>query len=80
MAEITKILDGTRTYLVFDARAAGGDTDNAIVMEAFVAKSDSAAKRKAYSMWGDRAYVLYGATFKEGVAVQDETPLKKHWC
>lgn len=72
--------DGKRTYIVFDPRAASGDVDDATVYEAFDAPSDSKAKREAYRMWGDRAYVLYGATFKDGVAVQDDTPLKKHWC
>lgn len=72
--------DGDRVYLVFDPRAAGGDTDEAVVYESFDAPSDGEAKREAYRNWGDRPYVLYGCTFKDGVAVEDETPLKKHQC
>ena len=70
-----------RRYLVFDARAASGDTEDATVMESFDAPSDSKAKQHAYRMWGDRAYVLYGSTRgDDGVYVEDEAPLKKHWC
>jgi len=68
-------------YLVFDARAANGYTEEAVVMESFDAPSDSKAKQQAYRMWGDRAYVLYGSTLgDDGVYVEDEAPLKKHWC
>ena len=72
--------DGRRIYIVFDPRAASGDTDDAAVYESFDAPSDGKAKREAYKMWGDRAYVLYGYTFKDGVAIEDDAPLKKHWC
>jgi len=78
MAEIAP--DGRRAYLVFDARAAGGDTDGATVMYAFDAASDGKAKRAAHSMYHDQPYVLYGVTFNSGHAVQDEAPLKKHRC
>ena len=81
MAETrSKEPDGKRTYIVFDPRAASGDTDEAAVYESFDAPSDGKAKREAYKMWGDRAYVLYGYTFKNGVAIEDDAPLKKHWC
>jgi hypothetical protein len=73
-----QLLDGTRTYIVYDPRAASGDTFEATVYEAFDAASDGKAKREAYRMWGDRAYVLYGYTFKDGKAVEDDAPLKKH--
>ena len=72
--------DGKRVYIVYDPRAASGDTDKATVYESFDAPSDGKAKREAYRMWGDRAYVLYGYTFKDGQAIEDEAPLKKHWC
>jgi len=75
-----KHADGTRVYIVYDPRAASGDTDNATIYESFDASSDGKAKREAFRMWGDRAYVLYGCTFINGVAVQDDAPLKKHWC
>lgn len=72
--------DGDRVYIVFDARAASGDTDDAAVLESFDAPSDGKAKRAAYRMWHEQPYVLYGYTFKDGQAIEDEAPLKKHWC
>jgi hypothetical protein len=72
--------DGKRVYVVFDPRAASGDTEDAAVYESFDAPSDGKAKREAYRMWGDRGYVLYGYTFKDGMAIEDDAPLKKHWC
>lgn len=72
--------DGQRVYIVYDPRAASGDTEDAAIYESFDAQSDGRAQQKAYRTWGDRAYVLYGCTFKDGVAIQDEAPLKKHWC
>ncbi len=80
MSKKSKQPDGKRVYVVFDPRAASGDTDEAVVYESFDASSDGKAKREAYKMWGARAYVLYGYTFKGGNAVQDDAPLKKHWC
>ena len=67
-------------YLVFDARAANGDTEAAIVMYAFDAASDGKAKQEANSMYHDQPYVLYGSTLKDGVYVEDGAPLKRHWC
>lgn len=72
--------DGGRVYIVYDARAASGDTDDAEVFESFDAPSDRKAKQQAYRMWREQPYVLYGATFKDGIAIEDESPLTKHWC
>ena len=75
-----KHADGERIYIVYDARAASGDTEDATVLEAFDEPSDRQARQYAYREWRDQPYVLYGNTFKDGVAVQDDVPLTKHWC
>lgn len=72
--------DGERVYIVFDARAAGGDTEDATVLESFDAPSDRKAKQEAYRMWREQQYVLYGYTFKDELAIEDDFPLAKHWC
>lgn len=72
--------DGNRVYIVYDARAASGDTENAAIFESFDAPNDGKARREAFRMWRNQPYVLYGYTFKDGKAIEDDTPLKKHWC
>lgn len=72
---------GERIFIVYDSRAASGDTDDAGILETLSAPSNRKAKQEARSTWGDQPYVLYGCTFNEnGEAVQDEAPLVKHWC
>lgn len=75
-----KYPDGERVYIVFDARAASGDTDDAVVLECLGAKSNRAARKEAHGTWGGQPYVLWGNTFKDGVAIADDAPLYKHWC
>lgn len=75
--------DGQRVYIVYESRAASGDPDDvfdAAVLVSFDAASDGKAKQIAYRDWHHLPYVLYGHTFKDGQAIQDEAPLKKHWC
>lgn len=72
--------NGERIYIVYDERAANGNTEEATVLESFSTRSDTAAIYTAYRDWAHLPFVLYGCTFKDGVAIEDEAPLKKHWC
>ena len=71
--------DGKRVYVVYEQRAAGGDTSEASVLESFDDQDDRRAKRSARRFWHHLPYVLYGYTFKNGIAIEDDRPLDKHW-
>lgn len=75
-----KYEDGERVYIVYEARAAGGDTDEAGILESFSAASDGKAKQDTYRLWHGTPYVLYGCTFKDGLAIEDDAPLARHRC
>ncbi|MEN3329107.1 MAG: hypothetical protein V7638_3914 [Acidobacteriota bacterium] len=72
--------DGERVYIVFDERAASGDTDDAGVLESLAATNNESARREALADWRGTPFVLYGYTFKDGEAVQDDAPVMKHRC
>lgn len=70
--------DGKRVYIVYDNRAVSGNTEDAGILESFDAPSDAKAKQQARRMWHKQNYVLYGCTFKDGVAIEDDSPLAIH--
>lgn len=80
MIRCSKHANGERVYIVYEGRAASGDTEDAGILESFSATDDHQAQKIARKAWRQQQFVLYGCTFRGGVAIEDESPLYKHWC
>jgi hypothetical protein len=67
--------DGERAFILYDARAMGGETDDAGVLESWTDKTFAQVRRDVYKTWQGTPCVLYGSTFKDGIAIEDDSPL-----
>lgn len=67
--------DGERAFILYDSRALSGDTDDATVLESWTDKTFAEVRRDVMAFWRGTPCVLYGATFKDNAAIQDDSPL-----
>jgi len=67
--------DGERAFILYDARALSGDTENASVLESWTDMTFGRVRRDALRTWRGTPSVLYGSSFKDGVAIEDDAPL-----
>lgn len=70
-----KFADGERAFILYDARAMSGDTDDASVLESWTGKTFAQVRRDVHRNWRGTPCVLYGSTFKDNLAVEDDSPL-----
>lgn len=72
---MAKWKDGERAFILYDQRALSGDTDNASVLESWTGKTFGEVRRDVMRTWRGTPCVLYGATFKDGEAIEDDSPM-----
>lgn len=70
----TKWKDGERAFILYAQRAMFGDTDDATVLESWTGKTFGQVRRDVMKTWRGTPCVLYGSTFKDGVAIEDDSP------
>jgi hypothetical protein len=67
--------DGERAFILYEARAMSGDTENASILESWTDKTFAQVRRDVMRTWQGTPCVLYGQTFKDGFAIEDDSPL-----
>ena len=72
--KVTKWKDGERAFILYDQRAMSGDTDDATVLESWTDVTFGQVRREVMERWQGTPSVLYGLTFKDGVAIEDDAP------
>lgn len=67
--------DGERAFILYEGRAAMVDTDDATILDSWTGKTFAQVRRDVMRTWQGTPCVLYGATFKDGKAIEDDSPL-----